>query len=200
MNTGKNFWKKPQQLSAKRAIRIKSGENKLLVGIMSDTHDCLPLVDKAVKKLLKENVELVLHAGDYVSPFVIPHFKPFKGKFIGVFGNNDGDHEFLKRRFTEFGLEVRGVFAEVKLDGLRIALLHGGEPGSPPGPSELLKSLLESECYDVVVHGHVHDAKVYKKGKTLIINPGEVCGYLTGKSTVAVLNTKTLDAKIIPLE
>jgi len=172
----------------------------LLVGIMSDTHDRLPLVDKAVKKLEEEKVDLVLHAGDYISPFVIPHFKPFKGKFIGVFGNNDGDHEFLKRRFSEFGLEIRGVFAEVKVDGLRIALLHGGEPGSPPGASELLKSLVESECYDVVIHGHVHDAKAYKKGKTLIINPGEVCGYLTGKSTIAVLNTKTLDVKILPLE
>jgi len=172
----------------------------MLVGIMSDTHDCLPLVDKAVKKLEEEKVELVLHAGDYVSPFVIPHFKPFKGRFIGVFGNNDGDHEFLKRRFAELDLEIRGEFAEVKINSLRIALLHGGEPGGPLGASELLKSLVESSCYDVIVHGHVHEAKAYKKGKTLIINPGEVCGYLTGKPTVAVLNTKTLDVKIIPLE
>jgi len=167
---------------------------------MSDTHDHLPLVDKAVKKLIDEKVELVLHAGDYVSPFVIPHFKPFKGRFIGVFGNNDGDHEFLKRRFAEFGLEIRGVFAEVKIDNVRIALLHGGEPGGPPGPSELLKSLLSVECYDVVVYGHVHDAKVYRKGRTLVINPGEVCGYLTEKSSIAVLNTKTMDVKIVPLE
>lgn len=170
------------------------------VGLISDTHDHLLLVDKAVKKLLDEKVELVLHAGDYISPFVIPHFKPFKGKFIGVFGNNDGDHEFLKKRFTEFSLEIRGVFAEVEIEGLRIALLHGGEPGGPPGPSELLKSLMSSECYDVLVHGHVHEAKVYKKGKMLIINPGEVCGYLTEKPTIAILNTKTLDVKIISLE
>jgi len=172
----------------------------MLVGIMSDTHDHLPLVDKAVKKLIDEKVELVLHAGDYVSPFVIPHFKPFKGRFIGVFGNNDGDHEILKIRFQEFGLEIRGVFAEVKINGLRIALLHGGEPGSPPGPSELLKSLISAECYDVVIHGHVHDAKAYRQGKTLIINPGEVCGYLTEKSSIAVWNTKTMDVKIIQLK
>jgi len=172
----------------------------MLVGVMSDTHDNLPLVDKAVKKLIDEKAELVLHAGDYVSPFVISHFKPFQGRFIGVFGNNDGDHEFLKRRFEEFGLEIRGLFAEVKIDGLRIALLHGGEPGGPPGASELLRSLISSECYDVIVHGHVHEAKAYKEGKTLIINPGEVCGYLTEKPSVAVLDTKTLDAKIIPLE
>jgi len=167
---------------------------------MSDTHDHLPLIDKAVNKLVDEKVELVLHAGDYVSPFVIPHFQPFKGKFIGVFGNNDGDHEFLKKRFTEIGLEIRGIFAEIKIDNLRVALLHGGEPGSPPGPSELLKSLVEAECFDVIVHGHVHDAKAYRKGKTLIINPGEVCGYLTQKPSIAIWNTKTMDVKIVQLE
>jgi putative phosphoesterase len=166
---------------------------------MSDTHDNLPLADKAVKRLTDEKVELVLHAGDYVSPFVISHFKPFKGKFIGVFGNNDGDHELLKMRFSEFGLDIRGYFAQVKIDGLRIALLHGGEPGSALGPSELLTSLMDSECFDVIVHGHVHDAKAYRKGKTLIINPGEVCGYLTEKPSIAVLNTKTLEVKIAQL-
>jgi len=172
----------------------------MLVGIMSDTHDHLPLVDKAVEKLIDEKVELVLHAGDYISPFVIQHFKPFKGRFIGVFGNNDGDHELLKRRFVEFGLEIRGIFAEVKIDNIRIALLHGGEPGGPLGPSELLNSMISAECYDVIIHGHVHDAKAYRKGKTLIINPGEVCGYLSGKPSVAVLDAKTLDVKIILLE
>ena len=171
----------------------------MLIGIMSDTHDNLPLIDKAVKRLLDENVELVLHAGDYVAPFVIPHFKPFKGKLIGVFGNNDGDHEFLRRRFAEFNLELRGIFAEVKAGDLRIALLHGGEPGITPGPSELLKSLLSSECFDVIVYGHVHEAKVHRKGKTLIINPGEVCGYLTGKHSVALLDTKTMQTQIIQL-
>lgn len=175
-------------------------KSKLLIGIISDTHDCLPLIDKAVKKLEEEKIELVLHAGDYISPFVIPHFKSFKNRFIGVFGNNDGDHESLKRRFAESGLEIRGLFAELKINGLRIALLHGGESGSPPGASELLKSLIESECYNVIVHGHVHDAKIHQKGDTLIINPGEVCGYLTGKSTIAVLESKTMDSKIISLK
>jgi predicted phosphodiesterase len=47
----------------------------------------MPMIEKAVKKLNKENVELVLHAGDYVSPFVIPKFKALNAKLIGVFGN-----------------------------------------------------------------------------------------------------------------
>jgi len=165
----------------------------VIVGIIADTHDRLPLLDKAVKRLNEERVELVLHAGDYIAPFVVPHFKPLKADLVGVFGNNDGDQELLKKRFSELGAEIRGRFAEVIVEGLRIAMLHGDE-------EELLQSLIHVESHDVIVHGHTHEAKTYRKGETLIINPGETCGYLTGKPTIATLNTQTLDMKIIPLE
>lgn len=165
----------------------------MIVGVIADTHDCLPIIDKAVKRLIEEKVELVLHAGDYVAPFVASHFKPLKAKFIGVFGNNDGDKELLKKKFTEIGAQIRGRFAEVKINGLKIAVLHGEE-------EELLNSLINSGSYDVVIHGHTHEAKTYRKGKTLVVNPGETCGYLTEKPTIAILNSKTLDVKIVPLE
>jgi len=164
----------------------------VIIGIIADTHDHLPLVDKAVERLNEEGVKLVLHAGDYIAPFVLPHFKPLKANLIGVFGNNDGDRELLKKRFSELGAEIRGRFAEVTTDGLRIGMVHGEE-------EELLRSLINVEGYDVIVHGHTHEAKTYRKEGTIVVNPGEVCGYLTGKSTIATLNTQTLDMKIIPL-
>ena len=166
----------------------------MLVGLIADTHDNLALVDKAVKKLNEKNVELVLHAGDYVAPFVIPKFEELKAKLVGVFGNNDGDRELLKKRFNEYeSLEMRGNFAEMFIDGLKIALLHGSE-------EELLKALVNSESFDIVVHGHTHKAEVYRNSKTLIVNPGEVCGYLTGKSTIALLDTVKREAKIVELQ
>lgn len=165
----------------------------MIIGILADTHDRLPLVDKAVKRLNEEKVSLVLHAGDYIAPFVIPHFKPLKVDFIGIFGNNDGDKDMLRKRFAEIGAEIRGKFAEIIIDGLKIAMLHGEE-------EELLKAIINAEGHDVVVHAHTHEAKTYKKGETMVINPGEVCGYLSGKSTVAILNTETLEAKIIQIE
>ena len=65
---------------------------------------------------------------------------------------------------------------------MRIALTHGDE-------EELLRSLTKYGGYDVLVYGHTHEAKVVEGGQTLVINPGEICGYLTGKSTFAILNT-----------
>lgn len=166
---------------------------EMIVGVMADTHDRLPLLDKAIKRLNEEGVGLVLHAGDYIAPFVVPRFKPLKAHLIGVLGNNDAERDLLRKGLADIGAELRGRFAEVKVDGLRIALLHGEE-------EELLRSLISAESHDIIVHGHTHEAKTYRRGKTLVLNPGEVCGYLTGKPTIAVLNTQTLGVETIPLE
>lgn len=165
----------------------------MLIGVISDTHDNLPMIEKAIKKLNEEKVDFVLHAGDYISPFVIPKFKALNAKLIGVFGNNDGDHEFLKKRFSETeNCEIRGRFAEIDANGFKIALLHGDE-------TELLNALINCEGFDAVITGHVHSVGVRKKGKTLILNPGEVCGYLSGKSTMALLDTEKREARLIEI-
>ena len=165
----------------------------MIIGILSDTHDCLPLIEKAVEKFNEINVELVLHAGDYIAPFVDSRFKQLKAPLIGVFGNNDGEKRLLKKKFAELGADIRGNFAFENIDGLRIGMLHGDD-------SELMRSLLELESLDVLVSGHSHVAKTYRKGRTLVINPGEACGYLTGKATIAILDTTSLDVQIVQLE
>ncbi len=165
----------------------------MLIGIISDTHDNLPLVEKAVKRLNAENVELVLHAGDYTSPFTIPKFKTLNCRLIGVFGNNDGDHELLKKRFSETkNCEIRGRFANVDAAGFKIALLHGDEP-------ELLDALVHCGGLDAIVSGHTHVSVNTSVGRTLVVCPGEVCGYLTGKATLALLDTVKREAKIVEL-
>ncbi|RLI36915.1 metallophosphoesterase [Candidatus Bathyarchaeota archaeon] len=166
----------------------------MLIGLMADTHDRLPLVEKAVEALNKKDVELVLHAGDFIAPFVIPRLAKLEAKLIGVFGNNDGDKALLLKRAAETNgkVELRGLFAEVLVDGLRIALLHGHE-------GELLRSLVACGGYDVVVHGHTHQAGSRREGRTLIVNPGEVCGYLYGRPSVALLDTKELRVEFVEL-
>ena len=46
------------------------------IGIISDTHDNVPMVQRAVEIFNAEAVDLVLHEGDYVSPFAV---KPLSG-------------------------------------------------------------------------------------------------------------------------
>ncbi len=165
----------------------------MLVGAISDTHDNLPQVEKAVKYFNEQKVGLVLHAGDYVAGFVIPKFKQLNCKLIGVFGNNDGDHELLKKRFSETSnCTIHERFTHVEVEGYRIALLHGEE-------TELLNAIVEGGIFDAVIHGHSHYSRIEKRGKTLAVNPGELCGYLTGKSTLAILDTAKNEAKIIQI-
>ncbi len=164
----------------------------MLIGLMADTHDRLPLIKKAIDVLNEYEVELVLHAGDYVAPFVIPYLARLNAKVIGVFGNCDGDHFLLLKRATETKghIELRGRFAEIMCSGLRIALLHGDD-------EELLNSLISCQGYDLIVHGHLHRPLIRTAERTLIICPGEVCGYLYGRSTVGLFNTDDMKVNII---
>jgi len=162
------------------------------IGLMSDTHDRLPFIDKAIKRLNEEKVELALHAGDYSAPFAAFRFKPLKAKMIGVFGNNDAEKELLRKNFETIGKQVQGKFAEVKVDNLKIALLHGEE-------TDLLESLINTSAYDVVMYGHTHQAVVRRQNRTLIVNPGEVCGYLSEKATIGFLDTETMKVELVSI-
>lgn len=162
------------------------------IGIIADTHDRLPFIDKAVQKLNEERVDLVLHAGDYIAPFVTTRFEPLNAKMIGVFGNNDAEKDLLRSKFDAMGAQIHGRFAQITVDDLKIALLHGEE-------NSLLEALIKSGAYDVVVHGHTHRARACKEGNTLIVNPGEVCGYLSERATIAFLDSETADVEMTTL-
>ena len=58
-------------------------------------------------------------------------------------------------------------------------------------------AIIDSGYFDAVIHGHSHSMGIELKSKTLAINPGELCGYLTGKSTFALIDTVKKQAKII---
>jgi uncharacterized protein len=162
------------------------------VGLISDTHDNVTMIKAAIKRLNELDVALVLHAGDYISPFTAKPYADLKAKMIGVYGNNCAEHEKLKEVYAAVGKEIVGNFAEVEAGGRRIALLHGHD-------AALLKSLTSHGCYDVVVHGHDHKAKAEKNGKTLVVNPGEVGGWLYSRSSLAVLDTEKMEAEVIYL-
>ena len=163
------------------------------IGILGDTHDHLPNIRQAVDLLNREADDLFLHTGDFIAPFVVPALAGLGGTVIGVFGNNDGDRDLLKTRCSESGnVRIEGNFFETECDGLRIALLHGHEKA-------LLADLIESGLFDLIVHGHTHRASISSRGRTLVINPGEVCGYLTGSPSCALYDTRIRKGVILPL-
>jgi putative phosphoesterase len=165
----------------------------MLIGIISDTHDNLIKIREAVNKLNELNVELVLHAGDFVSPFTIKEFQKLKSKMITVFGNNDGDKNLLTQKLIQINAIVNNYFAVLNLDGLKAFLMHGND-------ERAINDIIKTNLFDLLIRGHTHKKEVRKEGKTLIINPGEVCGYLSNESTIAIFNTISKKVDIISLE
>lgn len=154
------------------------------IGIISDTHDHVEHIKKAVAYFKRENVSLVIHAGDYCSPFAV---LPFEGlKLIGVFGNNDGDHYRLLMAFNKIGAEMEAEFCEFEQDGICIAVYHGTHPA-------IKEALLKSGNYDLVVTGHTHDKEIKEVNGALSVNPGTANGF-DGEATVAVFDTATKKA------
>lgn len=157
------------------------------IGIISDTHDHMDNIRKALKIFKENNVKVIIHAGDFVSPFTWRVFKDFEGEFYGVFGNNDGDRVLLKKMYGE---RIQPQIREFEIEGKRIALMH--EP-------QMLEALAQSGRFDLIVYGHMHEVDIRRINNTLIINPGEACGWLYGKATVVVLDIERLEPSVISL-
>jgi len=165
----------------------------MLIGVMSDTHDDIEKTRKAVARFNREGVEHVLHAGDFVSPFMIDTLQDLAAALTGVFGNNDGDRYLLGQRSARLSdMKIAGTFARIDLGGMKIALLHGDD-------RELLQTLAGYGSLDLLVYGHTHRPEVRNAGSLLVVNPGEVYGHLTGKSTVALVDTVKRSGTILEL-
>jgi putative phosphoesterase len=150
-------------------------------------------IQKAVEFFNKHGVKTVLHAGDIISPFTARAFKELNSKLYFVFGNNDGDKLMLTKKFEEIGATSCGDFGDLTIDSLHIALLHGTNEA-------MVTAIAKSGYFDVVIRGHTHDPGVKNMEGTVVINPGECAGVLTGRSTVAILEISNLNVDITELQ
>ncbi len=162
-----------------------------MIGLMSDSHDHMDAIRGAVGFFNSRGVDLVLHAGDLISPFTAGEFRKLECGFVAVYGNNDGERRGLAEGFS--GIADLKDFMELEHNGKKIALYHGTYEG-------IVDALADSGRYDIVVRGHTHRADIKVKDNTTVINPGETCGYLTGKKTIALLDTENMKAEIINLD
>lgn len=162
------------------------------IGLISDTHDNQIAINKAVEFFNDEKVDLVLHGGDHIAPFTIKWFSKLKMKMIGVKGNLDAEYPTLERLYRENGWEFYRHSAILNLANKKIILLHGED-------ENMVNALLKSNIYDVVVRGHLHRVINEWIGNTLHLSPGEACGYLSGKRTVALLKLPMITVEFIEI-
>ena len=161
------------------------------LGVMADSHDNVPMVRKAVELFSDRRVDLVVHAGDFVAPFAVAPLADLDCRVVAVFGNNDGERVVLAKKFEAIG-EVHPNLAETELGGRRIAAMHYPELAEP---------IAASGIYDLVIYGHTHEIDVRPggTGETTVLNPGEVGGWLSGRSTVAIVDLESMEVEIVDL-
>lgn len=161
------------------------------LGVISDTHDRAPAIEKAVELFNASDLEAVLHCGDFVAPFAMLPFKNLAAPFYAVYGNNEGEKAGLEKLFDASGWTLNNRPWTFELRGKKIAMLH------EPAPME---KFANAGIYDLIVFGHTHRPFVEKRGATLIVNPGEGCGWVTASPTVAIVDIDARDCQIIKLE
>jgi len=161
-------------------------KNSVKIGVLSDTH--LHQVTEEFVEIYNHylsDMDLVLHAGDVVSPDVID-FLAAKD-FHGVSGNMDPE-------------AVRQLLPKKKIihsSGYKIGLIHGW--GQSDGLEDRILPLFHN--VDIIVYGHSHIASNHVKEGILFFNPGTATGYsASGEHSVGILDLgETARGEIIHL-
>ena len=170
------------------------------LGVMADTHNNIRIIKKAVALFNEMDVTLVVHAGDFRSPYAIEPLVDLNCLVMGVFGNNDLRCEReLTEAFEGIGTVTPSShdYRSVTHEGKKIAVTHYPEIAIP---------IAKNGTYDIVVYGHTHRIKhlVYthtnsQKCETLLLNPGATGSKRARYSTAAVVDLETLFTKIYRL-
>ncbi|WP_123539343.1 metallophosphoesterase [Halosimplex salinum] len=134
------------------------------LGIVSDTHDDLDAVERAVAVFEREGCDAVVHCGDFVAPFSATPFDA-SFDFHAVRGNNDGEWA-LGSTVDDFGT-YHGELGELTLDGREFAVYHGTA-------APIVDALVDCGRYDYVLHGHTHEFAHEERENTVRINPGGI--------------------------
>ena len=159
----------------------------MLLGVFSDTHDHLDNIGKAVELFNARGVDLVIHAGDVVSPFALDPLKALKAPWQGVFGNNEGEIPYLLEKAQG---RLQPPPLELELEGHKVLVKHF---------HHYVEELALSGRYSLIIYGHTHRSRVEKVGPAWVLNPGEACGWLTGRATVALVDVPSFNIELVEL-
>ena len=178
------------------------------IAIISDTHDNLPNLEKALDWIKKQGLKIIIHCGDIFSQETLEYMaKNFSGKIYLAGDIIDDDYPKA---------EIKGLYyfsgaGEIEIDNKKIAFSHRPETA---------EELAKSGKYDLVFYGHTHrpwqrriqintnqntdqcgylrKSACTLRESALLVNPGNLCGLLY-QPTFAIYDTKTdkLELKLL---
>jgi len=153
------------------------------IGVISDTHDRLTTLRAALERFAEPGIDMLLHPGDVIAPFAARLLAEFHGTLHITYGNNDGERAGLKNVLPQ--IQDGPLFIESS--GKTILLHHALDWCAAE----------DIQRADVIVTGHTHELSIETRADKLFLNPGECCGWVTGRATVAVLDSESNDVEVI---
>jgi hypothetical protein len=158
----------------------------LYLGVLSDTHGHTHNTLAAVDLLDPFPLAAVLHCGDIGSATIPPLLAGWPAHY--VLGNVDRDEPELREAIERSGGTLHGRFGELEFDGAKIAFLHGDD-------ERRLRETIASGRWQLVCHGHTHQAARRREGNTLVLNPGAL--YRARPHSAAVVELPSLDVTML---
>ncbi len=162
--------------------------------LLADTH--LPKRAKAMQEQvwgLVDDVDVVVHAGDWVSVDLLDELEARARRVVGVAGNNDGAELW----------ERLGEVARVEVEGVRIAVVH--ETGAAAGRERRCDARFgpeSDEPCDVLVFGHSHIPwDTTTPGGVRLLNPGSPTDRRRqpiGTVMLATIDGGAIDVELVP--
>lgn len=170
----------------------------MLIGICSDTHDCVKNWKEALQEFKEAKVKFILHCGDWtdknkqdddlsVFDLIMREAKKYGMTIYTVYGNKDQGKELSNRApdnviFLNEYHETCKVRKVPESAELNLGITHN------PICEHMAKQ------YDFVFYGHQHpkmqlDSPILKKGKSY--RPGSICKCcVEGSGTIALFDTE----------
>jgi len=168
----------------------------MLIGVISDSHDDTESIERAMEIFQRIGVDEVIHLGDLISPFALIPILNSGIPFRILRGNNDSEVLVALMSTSEGGIYHPSP-VELEINGKKLLIFHGF------GEKDLTKfvaiSLARSGRFDFILYGHTHEVHVEEVNGTFIVNPGEACGKLTGRRTIATVDTEEKKIEILDL-
>jgi len=194
--------------------------------VISDIHDNNESIEKLYDAVNDQKFDSIIFCGDAVAPFtinsLIKKFEDITSRYLIVLGNNEGEVFKIVKDISDFS-DTRIVFSKdfiiTDISNYKALITHGW--GSIELTRAIIESLGKSGDYKLIFFGHTHQSEItliktdnvvqrviindskktefklnLKELKALIINPGELGGWLTGKKSYVLLE---LDNNFITL-
>ena len=131
------------------------------IGVIADTHipDRAKEIPQQILEAFKE-VDMVIHAGDFVDSSVLDKLKAVCKNVRAVWGNMDS-------------YEIRKELPEkeiIEIGNYKVGIIHGY--GQPNKLIDLVTEIFKKDNVNLIIFGHSHSALNKKRGNVVYFNPG----------------------------